>query len=299
MKTFPLRARATLLGLLVTIAACATSGVAAGASDEHELNFGGYERHYVVHEPAGVNGRAVPLVIALHGGVGTGKIMEGQTGLDAVADQHGFIVAYPDGIGRAWNAGSCCAKPMKEKVDDVGFIRAVIADVKSRYKIDATRIYGTGFSNGAMLLHRIVCDAPDTFTAIAAVSGGPMVSNCNERKPVPALLIQGRDDPRIPWAGGEFQGSYRPSIKDIVSRLGKRNECSADEQETSNSDGVLCQTLRGCRSGDEVSWCGVAGAGHQWPGGKTYMKFLLGANNERFNASQKIWSFFTKYQKKG
>src|SRR3546814_14133819 len=76
--------------------------------------------------------------------------MEEQTGLDAVADQHDFIVVYPDGVGRAWNAGSCCAKPMKEKIDDVGFVRAVIADVKHRYKIDATRIYGTGFSNGAM-----------------------------------------------------------------------------------------------------------------------------------------------------
>src|SRR3546814_3531895 len=87
--------------------------------------------------------------------------------------------------------------------------------------------------------------------------------------------------------GGEFQGSYRPSIKDIVSRLGKRNECTSDEQETSDTNGVQCRTLRGCRSGDEVSWCGIIGAGHQWPGGKTYLKFLLGANNERFNASQK------------
>src|SRR3546814_4683467 len=52
--------------------------------------------------------------------------------------------------------------------------------------------------------------------------------------------------------GGEFQGSYRPSIKDIVSRLGKRNECTSDEQETSDTNGVQCRTLRGCRSGDEV-----------------------------------------------
>ncbi|HEY9547460.1 MAG TPA: PHB depolymerase family esterase [Solimonas sp.] len=297
MTISPFRTRAALLGLLVTIAACATSSVASGASDENTINFGGYERHYVVHKPAGIGDRAVPLVVALHGGVGTGKIMEEQTGLDAVADQHDFIVVYPDGVGRAWNAGSCCAKPMKEKIDDVGFVRAVIADVKHRYKIDATRIYGTGFSNGAMLLHRIACDAPDTFAAIAPVSGGPMVSNCNERRPIPALLIQGRADPRIPWGGGEFQGSYRPSIKDIVSRLGKRNECTSDEQETSDTNGVQCRTLRGCRSGDEVSWCGIIGAGHQWPGGKTYLKFLLGANNERFNASQKIWAFFSKYRK--
>src|SRR3546814_17566548 len=86
-----------------------------------------------------------------------------------------------------------------------------------------------------------------------------MVSNCNERRPIPALLIQGRADPRIPWGGGEFQGSYRPSIKDIVSRLGKRNECTSDEQETSATNGVQCRTLRGCRRGAEGSWCGIMG----------------------------------------
>src|SRR3546814_16102232 len=79
--------------------------------------------------------------------------------------------------------------------------------------------------------------------------------------------------------------------------LFRSNECTSDEQETSDTNGVQCRTLRGCRSGDEVSWCGIIGAGHQWPGGKTYLKFLLGANNERFNASQKIWAFLSKYRK--
>src|SRR3546814_20794085 len=79
MTISPFRTRAALLGLLVTIAACATSSVASGASDENTINFGGYERHYVVHKPAGIGDRAVPLVVALHGGVGTGKIMEEQT----------------------------------------------------------------------------------------------------------------------------------------------------------------------------------------------------------------------------
>src|SRR3546814_9547310 len=54
MTISPFRTRAALLGLLVTIAACATSSVASGASDENTINFGGYERHYVVHKPAGI-----------------------------------------------------------------------------------------------------------------------------------------------------------------------------------------------------------------------------------------------------
>jgi polyhydroxybutyrate depolymerase len=288
--------RGALRALLLCVAALSFGS--ACASDGATLRFGGYDRTYRIYRPASVGSKPVPLVVALHGGFGTGQNMEDQTGFDALADRYGFIVVYPDGVRRAWNAGTCCATPMKEKIDDVGFVRAVIAEVESRYPIDRTRVYGTGFSNGAMLLHRIACEAPDTFVAIAPVSGGPMVSTCNERTPIPTLLIQGIADPRIPWNGGVFDGSYRPSIKDIVSRFGKRNECSTQEQQTYDADGVQCHTLGGCRSGDEVSWCGLTGAGHQWPGGKTYVKFLLGANNERFNASQKIWTFFTKYRKK-
>lgn len=288
--------RGALRALLLCVAALSFGS--ACASDGATLRFGGYERTYRIYRPASVGSKPVPLVVALHGGFGTGQNMEDQTGFDALADRYGFIVVYPDGVRRAWNAGTCCATPMKEKIDDVGFVRAVIAEVESRYPIDRTRVYGTGFSNGAMLLHRIACEAPDTFTAIAPVSGGPMVDQCDLRRPIPTLLIQGKADPRIPWNGGVFEGSYRPSIASIVKSFAQRNHCSADETTTYDSDGVECRTLRGCSSGDEVSWCGLDGVGHQWAGGKTYLKMLLGANNDRFSASQRIWSFFTQYPKK-
>jgi polyhydroxybutyrate depolymerase len=271
---------------------------AAETSQAVTISFEGRERSYRLYLPAGGNAQGRPLVVALHGGMSTGRGIEDQTGFDSLADRYGFAVAYPDGIGRGWNAGTCCGSPMKEKVDDVGFVRAVIADVKRRTAVDGTRIYGTGFSNGSMLLHRIACEAPDTFTAIAAVSGGPMIDRCDARKPIPTLLIQGRADPRIPWDGGVFQGSYRPSIKEIVGRFRERNGCSGAETVTYNADGVECRTLGSCSSGDEVSWCGLAGVGHQWAGGKTYLKMLLGPNNERFSASQKIWTFFSQYPKR-
>jgi len=292
-----LAAAALLLGCLT--AAPKASADSSGAVTERTIKIGGLDRSYLLYKPANLPaGQVVPLVVALHGGVGTGKIMENQTGLDSVADRHGFMVAYPDGVARAWNVGSCCAKPMTDNIDDVGFIRAVIADASAIAAVDKTRVYGTGFSNGSMLLHRIACEAPDTFTAIAAVSGGIMVQSCSPKKPVPALLIQGRDDPRIPWDGGLFQGNFRPSIAQIVSNLGQRNGCSTQEKVTSNVDGVECHTLLNCSSGDEVSWCGLVGVGHQWAGGKTYFPGLLGKNNDNFNTSEKIWGFFAQYPKK-
>lgn len=295
--SLPLLAAALiLLGCLAPAQRADADG--SGTVTERSIRIGGVERSYRLYRPANLPaGKPVPLLVALHGGFGTGKIMEDMTHFDNVADAHGFVVAYPDGISRAWNAGSCCAKPMKNNTDDVGFVRAVIADVKAAAAIDGQRVYGTGFSNGSMLLHRIACEAPDTFAAIAAVSGGIMIQNCATKRSVPALLIQGRDDPRIPWDGGVFEGSYRPSIAQIVKSLADRNQCSAQEQVTTDDSGVQCRTLLGCKSGDEVSWCGIAGAGHQWAGGRTFLPRLLGKNNDNWDTSEKIWKFFTRYPK--
>lgn len=277
-------------GLLACQAPTAARAATSGAQ-EHRLQSGGTERSYLVYKPASVRAHA-PLVVALHGGWGSGETMAEQSGFNALADRYGFIVAYPDGIGRSWNAGSCCAGAQKQNVDDVGFIRDVIAAVKKRDPVDGQRVYGTGFSNGAMMVHRVACEAPDLFAAIAPVSGGIMVSSCKTSQAMPTLLIQGRKDPRIPWDGGEFEGSFRPSIKTIVADLSRRNGCSEGESVVREAPGLRCLQRAGCGKAP-VQWCEVTDVGHQWPGGKTYLPRLLGANTQQFSASEGIWRFFS------
>lgn len=279
--------------VLAGLAACQapTSARAAASMEAHSLRVGGVERSYRLYRPSQVSANAA-LVVALHGGWGSGETMAEQSGFNALADRHGFIVAYPDGIGRSWNAGSCCAGAQERNVDDVGFIRDVIAQVKSRHPVDPKRVFGTGFSNGAMMVHRIACEAPDLFAAIAPVSGGIMVSSCKTRSAMPTLLIQGRKDPRIPWDGGEFEGNFRPSIRSIVDNLANRNGCSGEESVVRESTGLRCLQRAGCRSAP-VQWCELTEVGHQWPGGKSYLPRLLGANTRSYNASEGIWLFFS------
>ena len=76
------------------------------------LSFGGRDRSYRLHRPAPGGGHGpVPLVVVLHGGYGSGGQAEQAYGWDALADRHCFLVAYPDGVGRSWNAGWCCGPP--------------------------------------------------------------------------------------------------------------------------------------------------------------------------------------------
>lgn len=144
-----------------------------------QLSSGGQDRTYLVHVPAGLSG-AAPLVLMLHGGYGTGAQAERSYGWDALADQDHFVVAYPDGLDRAWNSGGgCCGKAARRDVDDVAFLTAVVADVEARVPVDPARVYAAGMSNGAMMAYRLACDS-DVFAAI-----GPGPARSPRTRPAP------------------------------------------------------------------------------------------------------------------
>ena len=123
-------------------------------------------------------GEKLPLVIALHGGGGNAQNMEMMSGFSEKADKENFAVVYPNGSGRisnnillTWNAEGCCQYAAENKIDDVGFISALIDKLVGDYGIDSKRIYATGFSNGAMMSFKLGEKIPDKIAAIAPVSG--------------------------------------------------------------------------------------------------------------------------------
>jgi polyhydroxybutyrate depolymerase len=294
LRLFGLIAVGILAACMDTSGRVTSAQAADSGSQSIDLEYQGMTRSYRLYVPAGKSAAPRPLIVALHGGWGTGKSMEDLTNLDSTAGGAGYAVAYPDGVSRAWNAGTCCGKPMKEGVDDVGFLRAVVADVARRTPIDTKRVYGTGFSNGAMMIHRAACDAPDLFAAIAPASGGLMVQDCKSKRPLPALLIQGRADPRIPWDGGIFEGNFRPAARDVLANLAGRAQCSKEET-VENKGVVQCVTRKGCAAGAEVTLCGLNGVGHQWAGAKELLPRLLGKGTTQYNASAEMVRFFSRH----
>lgn len=258
---------------------------------EGTLQHGERERSFNVYIPEGYDGETRrPLVVAMHGGFGTGAVFEEQARFAPAADRHDYLVAYPNGVWRAFNAGTCCGKPAEDNIDDVGFVAALVEKVSGRYCVDRDRVYGTGFSNGAMLTHRIACERPDLFTAIAPVAGNIMMESCSADRSTPALMIQGRADERIPWEGGTVNESYRRPMTNVVATVAERNQCGDGEKPTLEKGQALCKTRQGCEA--PVTYCGIEGMGHQWPGGKTIMRFMLGDNTEDYDATARIFRFF-------
>lgn len=169
------------------------------------------------------------LVVVLHGGLGNAARIEARRSeaplnMDAQAQRHGFIVAYLDGtrVGRVlpptmlgWNAGGgCCGVPAAKGVDDVGYIRAAVADLVRRYGIDPARVFVMGHSNGAMMAQRLMCET-DIFAAAVALSG-PLnlpVQTCPAARGRRILAIHGADDRNVPVAGGRGRGMARVAFE--------------------------------------------------------------------------------------
>jgi polyhydroxybutyrate depolymerase len=172
------------------------------------LSFDGRVRTYRVYAPPGLH-QPAPLLFVLHGGGGSGSNMELMTHRDfnRVADRDGVLVVYPDGVGRNWNDGrsDVRSEAMQKNVDDVGFLRALVRTLSARYRVDAKRVYSTGISNGGFMSLRLACDAADVFTAVAPVAANLSVDlgpRCKPSRPVSVAMLNGTEDPLVPWGGG-------------------------------------------------------------------------------------------------
>ena len=165
-------------------------------------------RRYYAHVPRKLP-RDPALVVALHAGAQTPEGFDRMTGWSAIATREKFVVVYPEGIGRSWNAGNgALGEAGRTGVADVSFIDSVILDATTRWGI--SRVLLSGHSNGSMLAHW--CAAADLpVRAIACVSGGLSRLSLNGVACAPAVrMVHGRADTHVPFLGGEGKRALDP-----------------------------------------------------------------------------------------
>jgi len=277
------------------------------------LSYGGRERTYQLYVPARLHEPA-PLLFVLHGGGGSGAnmaFMSRQT-FNRIADRDGVIVVYPDGVGRNWNDGRRGVKSaaMQERVDDVGFVRALVRELNKRYPVDAKRIYSTGISNGGFMSFQLGCEAADVFAAVAPVAAtlsedlGP---HCRPSKPVSVAILNGTDDPIVPWAGGQVHalGSKRGAVwsaektLDTWAALDGCREKSDDQvidKVPDDGTSVVLHVRSQCRAGNEVRLYEIRGGGHTWPRGEKYLtERLVGKVSQELEGAEEIWRFLSAH----
>jgi len=304
-----------LVAVSGSLLGCASVAVPANgdsrtSGQRQTLIHNGIERSFVVRAPDELakGKRRVPLVLVLHGGGGNASNTEQMTGFTDKAISEGFIVAYPEGTGRrkdkllTWNAGHCCGYAMNNRVDDVGFIGALIDKLIEIYPIDPKRIYATGMSNGAMMTHRLGIELSNRFAAIAPVVGTIFGDEKNPAHPVSAIMLNGMLDKSVPYqggpTGGRFSGAWdgtpaRPAL-DQAAFWANANGCTGEPVKDNN--GRFTQWEYPCPKGRSVELYLVIDNGHAWPGGQQGSR-IGDKPSSAINGTDVIWDFFKTHTK--
>lgn len=307
-----------LLPMLLLFTACRIGSAGTGAGGDlqkRKLNHCGVERTYAVHYPNNLKPPGPrPMVIVLHGAGGANAaVMARRTGLSDLGDLEGFLVVYPDGLKGHWNDGRgqyfMRGKGISQ-IDDVGFIAALIDSSIYSGEADPHRIYVTGASNGGMMAYRLGIELGDKLAAIAAIVAN-LPADLADRvpvRPLPVLIMNGTEDPIIPWKGGELKAlgisygtvlSTEETVKYWVAA--DHSPTRADTQMVADNDPndqcrVEMSSFGAPGRGVDVVLYTIIGGGHNLPGGNMRDRpRMLGRKCMDINGAEVIWSFFKQH----
>jgi polyhydroxybutyrate depolymerase len=279
--------RFAIAAALVTALVPAASATSSGVVTRGAVQVDGLTRTYRVYVPTRPK-KPAPLVLVFHGGFGTGERVARQTGFDGEAEKRGVIAVYPDGLGRAWNAGPCCGLPSRTNLDDVAFVSKLLDKLERQYAIDRKRIYATGISNGGLISYRVACELSGRVAAAAPVAATLVTPRCTPRTAVSILHVHGLEDENLPFAGGKgtrgVTGFDWPPAQDGIDTWRRLDRCAADG--TTDVDGAITTiSWKPCARSTEVRLVTIAGMGHQWPKGP-------------YHGNPEIWRFFAAHPKR-
>jgi len=295
---------------------------------------GTYNRtfEYYIPDSYDPEGDPVPLLFSFHGLGSTGDAQRDLTAFDALAEQEGFIAVFPDateldpddypeaelppltGAEIQWNLGAgslqYCAG-----IDDVGFVSHMVNWFDDNYSIDASCIYSTGMSDGALFSYLLAFNLTGTFAGIAPVCG-PMPWGFGNltAPPITVILIHGTADPILDYDGyGGLGGNVTYSVNETIAFWCEIDNITAEPVETvwgpttSDSTVVHRYVYSGGTDGTEVILFKIEGGGHTWPGGPEYApEWVIGKFSNHIDGSALIWKylppekyFLTIYSTKG
>lgn len=264
------------------------------------------QRRILVHLPPHYDGvTPLPVVLNFHGGMSTPEQQSLLTVMDWTADENGFIVVYPEGSGTfglyTWNADTCCGYAQTHRIDDVAYTEHLITQaLPSLYRIDSSRIYVTGISNGGMLAYKLGAELSHLIAAIAPVAGDMGVL-ADAEYPVPVMHFHGLQDQHVPFYGGvgpaQVYPYYHRPIPETIDWWVGENGLSSEPVLTETATDYIRYRYEG-PTGAPVELYALPDGGHTWPGGtEPAAIWNLGNVVESVEATELMWDFLKNYRR--
>lgn len=327
--SFLVRCFVVLAVLALIAAALPVSTAQAGSFISKTYN----GRTYKVFIPAGYQpGTAIPVVVMLHGCTQDPDQFAAGTEMNAYAEQHTFIVVYPD-QPTASHSNKCWRwfDPAHQSrgSGEPAAIAGIVGQVKVDYTVDANRVYVAGMSAGGAMAVIMGATYPDVFASIGVGSGLEYKAATSESTAWSVMSSGGPDPVTQGNAAYTAMGSYRRTVPAIVfhgasdytvnvtnghqvlSQWAQTNDRASDGTDNNNIDDTPEATTPGSVPGGRtytqyvyrdqngvtvMEKTIVDGMGHAWSGGSTAGSYTDPQGPE---ASLMMWQFFVAHPKSG
>jgi polyhydroxybutyrate depolymerase len=211
------------------------------------------------------------------------------SGFDPVADQHGFVVASPDGIDAAIRQWRFLGTQ-----DDVNFATAIVRTLANSACVNRAHAFAVGISSGGAMSASLACQASSTFAGFGLVSADFYLAPiCDKALRRPILIFHGTADPIVPYNGGHVGGPSGTPVQPAEASAAlwaQHNGCKPGIVETPLSSQVVRLTWNGCAV--PVVMYRIVGGGHTWPGAAIKVK-ALGVTTEQTSATAEMWKLFS------
>jgi len=282
----------------------------SASARSNTIQSGGRSRTYWSYVPTRLPSH-LALLLVLHGTNIDGATIRQWTGyaFDELADQHGFVVLYPDGYRKSWNdcRNDAPTATKAENVDDVGFLRALVERYRLTNGVDPAKVFVFGYSNGGQMAFRLA-GGPNRFvTGVAVVAANlpvPQAFSCDWQSPAtPIMLVSNTADGIVLYGGGEvrlFGTSHGRvlSARATAEQMARRNGITTPPRAIPVHDGpddrpMPVSGLRWREPGKAtVEWYTVWGGGHSVPQPRFRFPRIMGPTATRFNAPRQAVAFF-------
>jgi len=307
---------------------CALPGGPSVSDELQGLMVGGTPRWYLlttpdptISSPTAGDGRASattprPLVLDFHGVAETAPLQADTSQFGTLGQRDGFVVVTPSGTGDPIHWDTTDHSMFNP---DLQFVAALLDQVEATQCIDTSRVYATGFSDGAVMATQLACTMSSRFAAIGAVSGLELQPPCDPTRPVPVIAFHGTADPILYFNGGvdtpeltDLLGPGEPmspptaatqpprldgpGVPAAVQAWAVKDGCNPRPIDTRVDSQVIVRRFS-CPSGTDVRFYIVLGGGHEWPGSAvSASSSQFGTTTFEVDATDQTWEFFLQFQ---